>query len=235
MFVLVHGAYHAGWCFSPLVEQLEARGHAALAPDLPGHAFNDGWIGQQEMPSYINAIVELIDGMGTPPTLLGHSMSGAVVAAVAEQRPEKLAQVIFLAAYIPANGECLADLAKADTQSHVRAELMDIGGVTAISLKSGVLADAFYHDATSRQLGWVQDRIQLQAAGTFREKITLSDKNFGRVRKSAIVCTKDRAISVGHERWMAERAGCDPVIEIDTGHSPFVTAPELLADTLIGL
>ncbi len=235
MFVLVHGAYHGGWCWEPLVERLKDRGHDALAPDLPGHAFKDGWIGQQEMSSYISAMVEVVDSLDTLPVLVGHSMSGAVVAGVAEQCPDKLEKVIFLAAYIPADGESVGDVVKTDSESHVRAGKVDVGGITAITLKPGVLADAFYNDATPRQLAWVEDRIQLQAAGPFREPIMLTQENFGRASKAAIVCTKDRAISVGHERWMAERAGCDPIIELDTGHSPFVTAPDLLADALIGL
>jgi len=235
MFILVHGAYHGGWCWQPLIERLQAHGHDTVAPDLPGHAFADGWIGQQNMSNYINAIVDTIDGMDTPPVLVGHSMSGAVVAAVAEHRPDKLEKVIFLAAYIPANGESVADVVRTDPQTHVTAGLVDVSGVTAISLKTGVLADAFYNDATSKQIGWVQDRIQLQAAEPFRTPITISDENFGHVEKAAIVCRKDRAISCAHQRWMAERAGCHPVIELDTGHSPFVTAPELLAGELMKL
>ncbi|MGJ3258170.1 MAG: alpha/beta fold hydrolase [Rhodospirillales bacterium] len=235
MFVLVHGAYHGGWCWEPLVRRLKDRGHDAVAPDLPGHASKDGWIGQQEMSSYISAMIEVIDSLDTPPVLVGHSMSGAVAAGVAEQRPDKLEKVIFLAAYIPADGESVGDVVKTDPESHVRTGKIDVGGVTAITLKPGVLADAFYNDATPRQLAWVEDRIQLQAARTFREPISLSTANFGRVPKAAIVCKKDRAISAEHERWMAERAGCDPIVELDTGHSPFVTAPDLLADTLIGL
>jgi len=235
MFILVHGAYHAGWCWQPLIERLRARGQDAVAPDLPGHAFADGWIGQQDMSSYINAVVDLIDKTEPPPVLVGHSMSGAVVAGAAELRPDKLEQVIFLAAYIPADGESVGDMVKTDPESHVKAGKIDVGGVTAISLGAGVLQDAFYNDATGEQLGWVEDRIQLQAAHTFRTPIALSDANFGRVRKAAIVCTGDRAISPAHERWMAERAGCDPIIELDSGHSPFVTAADELCEALLGL
>lgn len=235
MFVLVHGAYHASWCWEPLVQKLEERGHTAMAPDLPGHAFNDGWIGQQEMSSYIRSIIELIDTLDTPPVLVGHSMGGAVVAGVAEQCPDKLEKVIFLAAYIPADGECVGDVFKSDPDSRVRAGIVDVGGTPAITLKSGVLEEAFYNDATPRQLAWAADRIQLQAMQAFHEPIHLSTAKFGRMPKAAIVCSNDRAISVGHERWMAERAGCDPIVELDTGHSPFVTAPEALAETLLGL
>lgn len=235
MFVLVHGAYHGSWCWQPLIERLEARGQDVIAPDLPGHAAKDGWLGQQEMSSYISAISDLVEGLPSPVTLIGHSMSGAVVSGVAEQRPDALEKVIFLAAYIPADGECLADLAKIDPESHAKMSKVDVSGITAVSIKQGNLGDAFYNDATPEQIAWAEDRIKLQAARTFRTPVRLSDEKFGRVKKAAIVCSRDRAISVAHERWMAERAGCDPIIELDTGHSPFVTAPDQLADALLGL
>lgn len=235
MFVLVHGAYHGSWCWEPLIGRLKARGQDAVAPDLPGHAAKDGWLGQQDMSSYINAIADLVNGMETPPVLVGHSMSGAVASGVAQQCPDALEKVIFLAAYIPADGECLADLAKIDPDSHAQMNKVDVSGITAVSIKQGNLGDAFYNDATPEQLAWAEDRIKLQAARTFRTPVTLSDENFGRVKKAAIICSRDRAISVAHERWMAERAGCDPIIELDTGHSPFVTAPDALADALLGL
>ena len=39
-FVLVHGAYHGGWCYEKIVPLLEAQGHTAIAVDLPGHGDN---------------------------------------------------------------------------------------------------------------------------------------------------------------------------------------------------
>ncbi len=235
MFILVHGAYHGGWCWQPLVEQLQALGHQAIAPDLPGHAFTDGWIGQQDLPAYIEAITGALDEAETPPVLVGHSMSGAVVAGAAELRPDKIRKLVFLAAYIPADGENLGELVQSDPDSHAQAVRFDVGGVSAITPKTSAIREAFYNDATERQQAWVEDRIQLQAARVFRAPLSLSAENFGRVAKAAIVCRKDRAISFGHQRRMAERAGCAQIIEMDTGHSPFLTATEALADILIGL
>jgi len=167
--------------------------------------------------------------------LVGHSMSGAVVAACAEVHPDKIKRAVFLAAYIPADTETIADLVKADTGSHVRAERVDVAGDDAISLKTGTLADAFYSGATPRQLSWAEDRVQLQNFEPFTHKFALSEARFGRVPKTAIVCTDDRAISPHHQRWMATRAGCNPIIELASDHSPFVTNPDTLSDILMRL
>src|ERR1700736_4531524 len=36
-FILIHGAFHGGWCWEPVTPYLERRGHRVLTPDLPGH------------------------------------------------------------------------------------------------------------------------------------------------------------------------------------------------------
>lgn len=232
MIILVHGAYHGSWCWGPLIDCLNEAGLKAHASDLPGHGTAGGWISDQTMTNYIKAVVHQIDEADEPVTLVGHSMSGAVIAACAEIRPDKIKHAIFLAAYIPANNETVGDLVKADKASFVRAERIEVAGTDAVSLKTGTLSEAFYSDATPKQLGWAEDRIQLQSFEPFTHKFTLSDKGFGSVRKSAIVCTKDKAISPPHQRWMAERAGCEPIVDLESDHSPFATNAIALSEIL---
>ncbi len=235
MMILVHGAYHGAWCWAPLLGSLNDEGINAHAFDLPGHGIAQGWISDQTMANYIDAIVHNIDEMDEPVTLIGHSMSGAVIAASAEARPDIIERLVFLAAYIPANGETVGDLVKADKASFVRAERIDVAGNDAISLKADTLADAFYSRATAKQLSWAEDRVQLQGFEPFTHTFTLSDNGFGRVPKTAIICTEDRAISPDHQRWMAQRAGCDPIIDLASDHSPFATNTNALAEILIRL
>lgn len=235
MFVFIHGAYHGGWCWQRLIDSLGPAGKGALAPDLPGHGRDPGWLGDQTLPNYTARIVEILEALPAPATVVAHSMAGAVAVAVAEARPELIARLVFLAAYIPADGESAGKVVKQDPASHVRAEVLDVEGHGAISLKAGNLAEAFYQDATARDLAWVEDRVQLQSPEPFRHVLQVTEGGFGRVSKAAILCTEDRAISYPHQRWMAERAGCDPVLTLNSGHSPFVTAPDDLAARLLRL
>lgn len=232
MIILVHGAYHGSWCWDPLLDCLNEAGIKAHASDLPGHGTAEGWVSDQTMTNYISAVVHQIDEASEPVTLVGHSMSGAVIAACAEARPGKIKRAIFLAAYIPVNNETVGDLVKADKASFVRVERIEVAGNDAVSLKTGTLSEAFYSGATPKQLAWAEDRVQLQGFEPFTHQFTLSDKGFGSVRKAAIICTEDRAISPHHQRWMAERAGCEPIIDLEADHSPFATNANALAEIL---
>lgn len=235
MYVLIHGAYHGGWCWDRLIGELEARSAAAVAPDLPGHGRDPGWLFDQTMDAYVARIVQTIDAADNSVILVGHSMSGVTAHLAAAQRPDRVARVVYLTAYIPAPGESILHCLKGDTASFAEVSRTDVDGINAINVKSESLGRDFYQDASPRELGWVQDRLQLQSPTPFRHVADYDPATIAGVPKAAILCLRDRAISAPHQRFMAERAGCDPILEIDSDHSPFVTHPAELADLLLSI
>ena len=230
MFILIHGAYHGGWCWDAIADHLSHDGYQVATPDLPGHGRDPGWLADQTMPNYIDSIVALLDAIPSKATLVGHSMGGAIATAAATARPDKVERIIYLTAYIPVDGESVGDVVKTDPASHVQVDRIDVEGLGAVSLKTGTLADAFYNDADARMLAFAEDRVQLQSPIPFRHKFDFNDTI--PIPKAAITCTQDRAISPDHQCMMATRAGCQPIVEIDAGHSPFVTQPQELASVI---
>ncbi len=232
MLILIHGAYHGGWCWQRVVDLLADDGIAAIAPDLPGHGTDDGWLAEQTLENYVDRIVQTASQASSPVTLVGHSLAGAIAIQAADRLPDKIAQIVFLTAYIPIDGETLGELVATDPDCHARVDRVDVVGINAICLKKGTLRDAFYNLAPDQAAAFAEDRVQLQSPTPFREVVTLKGGPSRMPRKSAILCTQDRAISVGHQKWMAERAECAPIVEIDCDHSPFLSAPMVLCDAL---
>ena len=60
-FVLVHGAFHGGWCWHKIVARLEARGHTVFAPDMPGHGTDRTPIADVTMPDIVAKMAAVID------------------------------------------------------------------------------------------------------------------------------------------------------------------------------
>jgi pimeloyl-ACP methyl ester carboxylesterase len=83
-FCLIHGAWHDGSCWEPVVRCLQARGHEAVAPDLP---FDDPSAGfeQRARPA-----LQALDGAADPVVVVGHSMGSAYATLVAVARPGSL-------------------------------------------------------------------------------------------------------------------------------------------------
>jgi pimeloyl-ACP methyl ester carboxylesterase len=83
-FALIHGAWHDGSCWAPVVRNLRARGQAALAPDLP---FHDPKTGFEER---VRPVLDALDRAADPGVVVGHSMGSAYAALVAAARPGSL-------------------------------------------------------------------------------------------------------------------------------------------------
>ena len=118
-YVLIHGAFHGGWCWRRVTPLLEAAGHTAIAPDLPGHGASEA-LRPVTLEDYVDAVVGHVRRCAAPPVLVGHSMAGVIIAAACERAPELIRRLVFVTAYLPADGQSLDDLLRADPESLVR-------------------------------------------------------------------------------------------------------------------
>ncbi|MBT3658972.1 MAG: hypothetical protein HN540_04275, partial [Rhodospirillaceae bacterium] len=159
----------------------------------------------------------------------------AVVAQAAELMPDRIAQVIFLTAYIPADGQSVADMVRQDTNVRIPVTRLEHDGVPCLGIEPYALGRHFYHDANPEDFAWLKDKVQTQPIAPFGAALNLSTENFDRVKKAYILCRDDRAIGFSLQRQMAARCGCNPVVTMKSGHSPFITAPNELCQLLLGL
>lgn len=106
--VLVHGAWHGGWCWDHVAEALRARGHAVTALDLPGHhepgSLTRKW---NRIGGYIRALDAAVAGSPEPPVVVAHSMGGYVLQRYLERHQVRAA---VLLASVPASGALGANL-----------------------------------------------------------------------------------------------------------------------------
>lgn len=232
-FVLVHGAYHGGWCWDRLAPLLEATGAAVAAPDLPGHGDDQTPMTDLTLAAYADYIANVVSAQPAPATLVGHSMAGAVIAEVAERVPEKLSRLVYLTAYMPGDGESIGDWARRDDGSKAHGERSVIDNTPCLVMGRDTTRDAFYQDATKADLDWVFDRLRPEPIAVFRHRLALTDARFGSVARDYISCRKDAAITPQLQDQMMAALPAHRTWRMDTGHSPFVTAPGALADILL--
>src|SRR6202044_2874776 len=111
-FVLVHGAWHGGWCWQRVAERLNRDGHRVFTPTLTGlgersHLLRTGI----NLQTHIADVVNLMKWEGlTDVVLCGHSYGGFVVSGLAEQMASALGSIVFLDAFVPRDGEAALDI-----------------------------------------------------------------------------------------------------------------------------
>lgn len=235
IYVLVHGAYHGGWCYEKVVPLLEAAGHTAIAVDLPGHGGNPAPMKDVTLDAYVDHVASVVAAQTEPVILVGHSLGGMTITQIAERMPEKLAWVVYLTAMMPKNGQNRTDLANFEGKEDMASLRILSDDKLSVTIARPNIKPTFYAECSDADVERAIERLVPQAVEPFTRKAETSPERFGTVRRAYIICLRDRAIPVGMQRAMIEAQPCDAVLEIDTDHSPFYSRPRELADHLLSL
>jgi pimeloyl-ACP methyl ester carboxylesterase len=164
-FVLVHGAWHGGWCWRRVADLLQQGGHKVFTPTLTGlgersHLLRAGIDVSTHIADVVNVLKwERLSGV----VLCGHSYGGLVVSGVAEQMPDKIGSIVFLDAFVPENGDSMADL----TSQVVRDNLKAATERGDISVPARPAAAFLVNE---KDQAWVDSLCGPQPIGTMTEK-----------------------------------------------------------------
>src|SRR5260370_8857467 len=111
-FVLVHGGFSGAWIWLPLSDRLEGAGHLVEAFDLPGMGGDHTSPSEVSLDSYARRVCEVLAANSEPAVVVGHSMGGIVATQGAARCPERVAALVYVAAFLPKDGQSLLDLTK---------------------------------------------------------------------------------------------------------------------------
>ncbi len=231
-FILVHGAWHGSWCWHKVKAHLLARGHAVTTPDLPGHFHNQEDFKNVTLARYVAHIEKYVRSSSQPVTLVGHSMAGTVISQIAENIPDKIKRLVYVAAFIPEDHHSLTDeVSKATTPTLDALLTPNIEGAAIHLQISEDLRESFYANCTDDDTAFALSRLQAQPLFPFTDTISISHERFGSVPKLYIQCLCDKAILPQDQHRMAVHAGCT-IVTLNTDHSPFFSADKALADLI---
>lgn len=227
-FVLVHGAWHGGWCWRRVADRLEKQGHKVFTPTLTGVADRSHLLGPNvKLATHIADVANLIKWERLSNIVLcGHSYGGFVISGAAELVPDAIGSIVFLDAFMPDNGDAVLDLTGAAVKDAVKAAAA--AGELGIKPRA---AAAFGVNEADR--AWVDALCTPQPIATFSDKIALTGAR-DRVAKKAYVRAKnyenpgfDKAVArlKGNPAWKLYEAPC--------GHDVMVDMPDRLTEILL--
>jgi pimeloyl-ACP methyl ester carboxylesterase len=227
-FVLIHGAWHGGWCWRRVADRLHAQGHSVFTPTLSGlgereHLRHDG-IG---LATHIEDVVNLIAFEELDDIVLcGHSYGGMVIAGVAEAARERIKSIVFLDAFVPRHGDSVLALTVPAVQGAIR-DAMARGDAYIAPRPAAVFG------VNEDDRPWVDRLCRPQPLAAFTEEIALTGAYEQIPRKTYIRAMRydnegfDRAYAGvrGDAAWQTHAAPC--------GHDVMVDQPDWLAEVLV--
>jgi pimeloyl-ACP methyl ester carboxylesterase len=238
--VLVHGAWHGGWCFAELQTVLAEHGVVSIAPDLPGHGADES--PQQDLAGDGNAISKVLSSIEGSVLLVGHSYGGNVInqAMTDPATAAKVTHLVYLCAISRPAGESFGTLPREVHRGSLLGPLIRPGddGLTTVDTSDVAAVKAtFYADCSDAQVQAAITRLSPQRQANLGAAATITATAL--VPSTYVVCTDDRVIPVAAQRAMIDSLAAVgapvKVVEFASSHSPFVSMPSAVAAVLTEL
>jgi pimeloyl-ACP methyl ester carboxylesterase len=233
-FVLVHGAFSGAWIWGPLMERLRAAGHSAEAFDLPGLGDDQTPVAEVTLDRCVARLSEVLASGPERAIVVGHSMGGVIATQGAARSPERVAALIYAAAFLPKDGQSLLDLTELPEGAgdQVQANIVVEGEPPVAVMPAAASGPALYASCTDEVAAWAVARQRPQPVAPFAAAVSIPRGALDGIARYYVLCKRDRAIPPALQRRMIAENACEHVVELDTDHTPHLSRTKELAEAL---
>ena len=228
-FVLVHGAWHGGWCWRRVADILEGHGHKVYAQSLTGNGDRSHLLSKDiNLDTHITDIVNLVTWEDLHDIcLVAHSYGGWPSSGALEHIHDRVAAIVWLDAFKPNNGE-----KSTDSASEFSRKALEEAIAKGEAGRKSPPAKAF--STREQDYAWIESKLTLQPNGVAVQLIVLTGKRETIAKKTYIRASKypqpafDKALAEcqADKTWQT-------IVNPDTGHDVMIDQPQWLADVLL--
>src|SRR5215831_19375157 len=231
VFVLVHGGWVGGWYWCRVAPLLQAGGHRVFAPTLTG-------LGERahlcslavNLDTHVQDVTNVLQFEELHEVVLvGHSYGGMVITGVAERAAERIAHLCYLDAFVPQDGQALADFVGPAMVAGIRESARVSSDGSRVPMPFPLAAVGIEKEA---DISWMMPRLTAHPLNTILQPVRLADPAARALPRTFIYCSEP---PIGFFEGFAEKARSEGwrYREIASGHTAMVTAPQQVADLLL--
>lgn len=241
-FVLVHGGGFGAWCWYKTISLLKDSGFKVNAIDLTGsgvHAFDTNNI--KTLSQYAKPLTTFLQSLGTDEKviLVGHDLGGACISFAMEAFPSKIAKAVFVSAAMLANAQTTLQMFTnqegTSSDSLMRkAQIFQYANgkdqaPTAIDFDKSLVDSLFFNQSPGKDIALASVSMRPVPFAPVLEKLSLTQDNYGSVRRFYIQTTDDNAFPLSLQQSMCSLDPPENVFQIKASdHCPFFSKPQAL-------
>ncbi|GAB2921733.1 alpha/beta fold hydrolase [Streptomyces mayteni] len=237
-YLLVHGAWHGGWCWERVVPRLAAAGHRVVAPSLTGHGELAHLLGREVgLDTHVEDVVRLVTEQDlTEVILVGHSYAGMVVSGAADRVPGRIAELVHLDAMVPQDGESAVDVMPM-TRAVIDRALTSEADWRVPPLPELPPPTGLFGVTDPVDVAWLRARLSDQSVRCLTQPVRLVDPAADAIPRTYIHCVVGQPAGFVRRPVPAVQPNGEParVWELAAGHDCMITAPAELAELLLRL
>jgi pimeloyl-ACP methyl ester carboxylesterase len=233
--VLVHGAWHGGWCWGRVAERLRAAGHRVFTPTLTGLGDRAHLIAPHVgLATHIEDVIATLEMEDlSDVVLVGHSFGSAVISGVADARADRIRRLVFLDSFLLQSGQ--------SPFSQLPPEMVEARKTTAIktsSLFGEILAmppppPSVFGVNDASDAAWVASRLKPHPIKSYEDTLKLKLPLGAGRPTTYIACTNPTYQAIAPARlWVKAQPGWT-YRELETGHDAMILAPDALTEMLM--
>jgi pimeloyl-ACP methyl ester carboxylesterase len=231
VYVLVHGAWHGGWCWDAVARILRSHGHRVFAPTLSGLGERAHLLSPEiGLQTFIQDVVEVFEENDLSDVILvGHSFGGLSLIGAADRVPQRIRQLVFLDAMVLSDGESAFAGLPAEAVAKRTKLAMDTSNGLSIPAPSARALGV----TDPEQAAFIESHCTPHPFRTFTDPMVVKGEPGGALPKVYIQCVDPvYAPTQGSRDFVKKQKGWT-WDEIATGHDAMVSAPAELAAKLL--
>ncbi|MCU5781717.1 putative alkyl salicylate esterase [Alcanivorax balearicus MACL04] len=235
--ILIHGAWAGAWVWDALAPLLRRQGFRPHALNLPGNGHGTGTAEQADFADCVACVETALDQLDGPTFLVAHSGGGVIATQAAENRPDRIAGVAYVAGMMLPTGTGFADLTRHLVQRNPAAagigphliwdEARRYSEVPPASAR-----DIFFQDVDDAPAWAAARQLTPQPEGVRAGVAHWTAERFGTLPRLYVEALHDRSVILAAQRWMQQQVPGAEVATLDTGHAPQLASPAELGEIL---
>ena len=232
-YVLVHGGFFGGWCWKTVAASLRALGHTVYTPTLTGLGERSHLLAARPtLETFIEDVAQVLRFEDLDDVILvGHSLSGSVVSALADRMAERLRHLVYLDAQLLLSGQSPASGAPSASIERYRQR--------AIETSHGPVVPPFdpqtFGISDPEEAAWIRTRLTPHPFQTYFNNLALKNPLGNDVPATYIACTNPRYANVASSHELARQMKGWTYLELPTNHNAMLSTPGPLVTLLAAI